>query len=73
MLLIDAVEKALNKVRKKIEEKFNNDYPYAVVSLKWVKNDLDLKRRSGIDFLIRKLKEDYRVGKDGNWLIVEEE
>lgn len=73
MLLIDHVEEALEKVKEQVEEEFNNEHPYAVVSLNWVKNDLGISRRSGVDFLLRKLKEEYRVGKDGTWLIIEEE
>lgn len=73
LLLLDKVEEVLDKVRDRIEEKFDSGHPYAIISLKWIKNDLELKRRSGVDFLERKLEENYRVGKDGNWLIIEEE
>lgn len=72
MLLIDKVRKALRKVKNRVEEKFSRGYPYATLSLSRIKNELGVKRRNGIDFLIEKLKEDYRVGKDGNWLILEE-
>lgn len=72
MLLVDKVKRALKEVRERVNEKLGEDHPYVTVSLKRVKNDLEVERRDGIDFLIRKLKEDYRVDKDGNWLIIEE-
>lgn len=72
MLLVDKVRNALNEIRERIKQKFKKEYPYVTVSLKRIKNELDVNRRDGIDFLIQKLKEDYRVGKDGNWLIIEE-
>lgn len=72
MLLIDKVREALKRAKSRVEERFNQDVPYVTLSLSWIKSELGVKRRNGIDFLIEKLKEEYRVGKDGSWLIIEE-
>lgn len=72
LLLIDKVRKALKRVKNRVEKKFSQGHPYATLSLSWIKSELGVKRRNGVDFMVEKLKEDYRVGKDGNWLILEE-
>lgn len=73
MLLIDKAREALENLRKEIKKDFKNGHPYATVSINHVKKKFDLNRKSAIDFIVDQLDEEYRVGKDGNWLILEQE
>lgn len=73
MLLIDKAREALESLRKQVKKDFNNGHPYATVSINHIKKEFDLNRKSAIDFIVDQLDEEYRVGKDGNWLILEQE
>lgn len=73
MLLIDKAREALKNLRKQIKKDFTNGHPYSTVSINHIKKEFDLNRKSAIDFIVDQLDEEYRVGKDGNWLILEQE
>lgn len=73
---MEKIREVLREIRGKAEAKFNKNYPYITVSLRLVKERTDgggRGRNALIDLLIEKLRETYRVGKDGDWLIIEKE
>lgn len=68
----EKLQEALEDVKKQVESEFQEGHPYATINLARLKKDLDIKRGKGINVLIGKLRENYRIGKDRNWLIIEQ-
>lgn len=63
----------LRRLKQRIEEQFDKGFPYVTISLKQIQREFDIKSRGGINFITKELKKEYRVGKDKDWLIIEEQ
>lgn len=71
-LLADTAKSVLEQVKDRIKMKLKNGHPYATVSIKRIRRKFDGKNQIGVKFVIEKLRREYNVRKDRNWLIVAE-
>lgn len=68
---MEKVEKVVKRIQDQVEAELQNGHPYVIISLKRVRDESNLVKGLENETLISKLKDHYRVGKDGTWLIIE--
>ena len=66
-LFSDVLEKVYKRVKEKVETELKNS-PYAVIRIRWLKKEL--KGQRGMQFIVKRLSQEYNVRKMGSWLII---
>lgn len=66
-LFSDILGRIYRRVKNKVEEELRQG-PYAIIRIRWLKKELRGQR--GMQFIVKKLSQEYNVKRMGSWLII---